>query len=93
MPKTSTCRTFFISTFVITGIIIPAYSASLVSLITVFKPLAPISDMREFFENGKTRMLVKYGSYDYELFSVSLEKRLKVYKIKFDRLSRPMIRT
>lgn len=73
VPRTSTCRVFFISTFFITGIIIPAYSASLMSILTISKPFIPFANMKEFFENGKAKMMVKYSSYEYEVFSVILK--------------------
>lgn len=70
MPKRISSRIIFLLTFMITSVLIPSYSASLISYLTVMPPVIPFTNMREFYLVGKYRMLVRKGSYEEDIFAV-----------------------
>lgn len=76
VPAKYSCKLLFFLTFIITAVLIPSYSASLVSYLTVSPTLVPFENMKEFFETETYKMTVRKGTYEYDIFSVRISSFL-----------------
>ncbi|XP_043487521.1 uncharacterized protein LOC122514650 [Polistes fuscatus] len=73
-PTDSSLRLAFISIFVSAIIVSAAYSASLISFLTVTTDSLPFSTLNDFANDGSYNLIVFGNSADYDLFAVCTEK-------------------
>lgn len=71
-PTRTSLRIAYFSMFISALVISAAYSAALISFLTVSTDNMPFNNLDEFIEDGTYKFLVLKDSADYDLFSVRL---------------------
>lgn len=70
MPKSMPCRIVFSSAYLMTGILLPAYSAALISYLTVNIPVRPFNSLEEMLGVGTHKLMAARKTAEYVYFSV-----------------------
>ncbi|CAD1478680.1 unnamed protein product [Heterotrigona itama] len=73
-PNESSMRLAFLSIFLSSLIVLSAYSASLISFLTVSTVTLPFTTMEEFADHGSYKLITYKNSADYEMIIVCSEK-------------------
>lgn len=71
VPKSYACRIIFLLAYLMSAIIIPSYSGSLISSLTARTPYRPFDSLNEMLQyKDKYKLILAYNTAEYELFEV-----------------------
>lgn len=72
IPESSPSRIVFYSAYLTMAVILPSYSAALISYLTIQTPYKPFDSFETLLEEGKHMLAVSIDTADYDYFSVYL---------------------
>lgn len=70
IPRSSACRIVILMCFLVSSVLIPSYSASVISSLTHEKPDRPFNTLEEMLAVGTHKLLVIPNSGQYDHFKV-----------------------
>lgn len=71
VPRSMACRILFFSSYLVSAVVMPAYSASLISSLTQKTPYRPFNSINEMIAEGTYHLLVANNTAEYDYFAVS----------------------
>lgn len=72
MPQSLSCRGLFLTGYLTSTILVTAYSAALISKLTLQEPIRPFDSLETFLKDGTYTLTAIGASTDYTYFSVSV---------------------
>ncbi|KAL0269924.1 UNVERIFIED_CONTAM: hypothetical protein PYX00_007506 [Menopon gallinae] len=77
VPGTVVCRTIFLMAYVAAAVLIPAYSASLISFLTQHSPVRPFDSLEGLLQDGTYKLLLERNTSEYSYFARASDKTLR----------------
>lgn len=71
VPESCACRVVFLLAYLLSAIIIPSYSASLISSLTAQTPNRPFDSLKDMLAFKRYKLLLAKNSAEYSHFAVS----------------------
>lgn len=77
IPVSITCRFLFFLCYLVSSVLIPSYSASLISSLTYHTPFRPFDSFEEMLSDGRYKLVVEKNTAEYAYFAVcSIAKKI-----------------
>lgn len=74
IPESWPCRFLFITGYLMSTVLVTAYSAALISHLTTSNPFRPFDSLRELYDDGTYTLTAIDRSSEYSYFAVSNKK-------------------
>lgn len=84
VPRSTACKILFFTSYLASAVLIPSYSASLISSLTQQTPYRPFDSLKEMLSDGTYRLLVRKNTAERSYFEVSREKSEFFSQVKFN---------